>query len=77
MDISLHRVEKIEIEENVSIGKRTVDADNVSHYRQVFITVREPIFDRKVIEATGQDYYEKKIEISCHGVDGNKVICVS
>lgn len=73
MDISLHRVEKIEIEENVSIGKD----ENVSHYRQVFITVREPIFDRKVREATGQDYYEKKIEISCHGVDGNKVICVS
>ena len=36
MDISLHRVEKIEIEENVSIGKD----ENVSHYRQVFITVR-------------------------------------
>tara|TARA_Y100000015_G_scaffold15425_1_gene14795 strand:- start:188 stop:409 length:222 start_codon:yes stop_codon:yes gene_type:complete len=73
MDISLHRVEKIELEENCPIGKD----ENVSHYRQIFITVREPIFDRKVIEATGQDYYEKKIEISCHGVDGNKVICVS
>lgn len=73
MDISLHRVEKIEIEENVSIGKD----ETVSHYRQIFITTREPIYDRKVKEATGQDYYEKKIEISCHGVDGNKVICVS
>ena len=63
MDISLHRVEKIEIEENVSIGKD----ENVSHYRQIFIITREPIYDRKVREATGQDYYEKKIEISCHG----------
>ena len=73
MDISLHRVEKIEIKENVSIGKD----DNVSHYRQVFITVREPIFGKKVREAVGQDYYEKTFEISCHGVDGDKVICVS
>ena len=73
MDISLHRVEKIELKENTSIGKD----ETVSHYRQVFITYREPIFDRKVKEATGVEYFERTVEISCHGVDTEKVICLS